>query len=577
MEMIKRQNLFLLNSSDLCQGKITRHRVTKSGVEQSIIDFVVVCEFMYKKLVKMVIDEERNHTLTKYASTRGVISKSESDHNPLFCQFDIPHRSRANAEERRTIYNFKNAECQELFHDVSAGTDIFYMLDDENIPVEKRAQMFLHGLNDIFSKTFRKIRVRKKCLFKDPIHEYLKVKCKLKMYHRRCQNEDIKRFIAKKVETIEAIVSTGCSEENVRKVNEYLKNLEMENGEFSQGGMWKLKSQLCPTPCDPPTAKIDDNGNLVSNPDKLLELYLETYSKRLSHREIKEKYEDIFQLKSQLWKMRSEKCSGIKTDKWTKDNLKTVLKKLKKNKTRDPLGMVNEIFKPCVIGENLEAAILKLMNAIKSKNFVPSSLLMANITSIWKRKSSKKSLANDRGIFVLCVLRSLLDKLIYNDLYPEMESNMSNSNIGALKNKNIRNHLFVVYGIINSVLRGESPSVDIQIFDIVQCFDALWLEDVMNDLYDSLPLSGQNDKLTLLYKSNFENRVAVKTPVGQTKRINMPRIVMQGGSWGPIQCSNSIDKIGKRCEEEREHLYTYKNMVKLPVLTMVDDMLAVST
>ena len=30
---------------------------------------------------------------------------------------------------------------------------------------------------------------------------------------------------------------------------------------------------------------------------------------------------------------------------------------------------------------------------------------------------------------------SLLDKLIYNDLYPEMESVMSNSDIGALKNK----------------------------------------------------------------------------------------------------------------------------------------------
>ena len=83
---------------------------------------------------------------------------------------------------------------------------------------------------------------------------------------------------------------------------------------------------------------------------------------------------------------------------------------------------------------------------------------------------------------------SLLDKLIYNDLYPEMESVMSNSNIGALKNKNIRNHLFVVYGIINSVHRGESPSVDIQIFDIIHCFDALWLEDVTNNLYDSPPL-----------------------------------------------------------------------------------------
>ena len=127
---------------------------------------------------------------------------------------------------------------------------------------------------------------------------------------------------------------------------------------------------------------------------------------------------------------------------------------------------------------------------------------------------------------------SLLDKLIYNDLYPEMESVMSNSDIGALKNKNIRNYLFVVYGIINSVHRGESPSVDIQIFDIIQCFDALWLDDVMNDLYDSLPLSGQNDKLSLLYKSNVEIQVAVKTPVGTTERINMPRIVMQGVSWG---------------------------------------------
>ena len=134
----------------------------------------------------------------------------------------------------------------------------------------------------------------------------------------------------------------------------------------------------------------------------------------------------------------------------------------------------------------------------------------------------------------------------------------------------------MVYGIINSVVRGDSPCVDIQIFDLKQCFDALWLEDVMNDLYDSLPLSGQNDKLALLYRTNYENQVAVKTPVGQTKRINMPRIVMQGGSWGPIQCSNSIDKIGKGCEERREHLYTYKNLVKVPILSMVDDKLAVS-
>ena len=64
----------------------------------------------------------------------------------------------------------------------------------------------------------------------------------------------------------------------------------MENGEFSQCGMWKLKSKLCPIPLDPPTAKLDENGCLVTNTEELLNLYLDTYSKRLSHRKMKNKY-----------------------------------------------------------------------------------------------------------------------------------------------------------------------------------------------------------------------------------------------------------------------------------------------
>ena len=50
---------------------------------------------------------------------------------------------------------------------------------------------------------------------------------------------------------------------------------------------------------------------------------------------------------------------------------------------------------------------------------------------------------------------------------------MTDSNIGARKKRNIKNHLFIVYGIINSVLKGESESVDIQIYDLVKAFDVL--------------------------------------------------------------------------------------------------------
>ena len=114
----------------------------------------------------------------------------------------------------------------------------------------------------------------------------------------------------------------------------------------------------------------------------------------------------------------------------------------------------------------------------------------------------------------------------------------------------------MLYGIINSVLKEENYCVDIQIYDLVQCFDGLWLDDVMNDMYDSLPSEQHDDKLGLIYESNVNNLVAVNTPVGQTNRVNIRKIVTQGGTFGPIECSNSIDSIGKECYEKGEHLYT---------------------
>ena len=48
------------------------------------------------------------------------------------------------------------------------------------------------------------------------------------------------------------------------------------------------------------------------------------------------------------------------------------------------------------------------------------------------------------------------------------------------------------------------------------------------------------------------------------------------GVFGPLQCSNSIDTIDKKLIQKGEHLYTYKNMVQVMPLSMVDDLLAVA-
>ena len=112
--------------------------------------------------------------------------------------------------------------------------------------------------------------------------------------------------------------------------------------------------------------------------------------------------------------------------------------------------------------------------------------------------------------------------------------------------------------MINSVINGKEDCVDIQVYDIEKAFDSLWLDECFNDLFDVIPIQKRNDQISLLYSSNLNNMVAVNTPAGLTERVNMPSIIQQGGVWGSILCSNTIDTIGKKCDSEGKHLYTYK-------------------
>ena len=56
----------------------------------------------------------------------------------------------------------------------------------------------------------------------------------------------------------------------------------------------------------------------------------------------------------------------------------------------------------------------------------------------------------------------------------------------------------------------------------------------------------------------------------------MDKIVLQGKVFGPLQCSVQVDTLGKECMEENKFLYTYKEIVKVPALSMVDDLACVA-
>ena len=67
------------------------------------------------------------------------------------------------------------------------------------------------------------------------------------------------------------------------------------------------------------------------------------------------------------------------------EDLKTVLKELGRNKSRDADGYANEMFMLSVAGDDLQLAVLKLLNMIKEKQQFPEALTKCNITSLHKK------------------------------------------------------------------------------------------------------------------------------------------------------------------------------------------------
>ena len=90
-----------------------------------------------------------------------------------------------------------------------------------------------------------------------------------------------------------------------------------------------------------------------------------------------------------------------------------------------------------------------------------------------------------RGVFRVTVLRSILDRLMYNDLYETIDHSLTDGNVGARKERNIRDNLFVLGAVINSVVNDKQEPIQVQVMDIDKCFDKLWLESTTNALFDA--------------------------------------------------------------------------------------------
>ena len=349
-----------------------------------------------------------------------------------------------------------------------------------------------------------------------------------------------------------------------------VKGLEdAEDGGFNAGRLWKLKKKLYPKVSEPPTAMVNSEGNIITSERDITDEAINHYKKVFSKRIIKPGLEQIKEDREELCKRRLLQASRNKTIEWSLEDVTSVLKTLKTGKSKDPYDIPNELLKPDVAGDDLILAITKLMNRMKSELKFPEPLNVCNVTNLFKNKGLKKHFNSYRGIFRTPVLRNVLDKLIYEDEYETIDSNLTNCNVGSRKRRNIRDNLFVINAIANSSKKSKEAT-DINVYDVIKCFDSLWLSECINDLYDA---GLDNDKLVLLHESNMHANIAVKTSSGTTGRFIIKDTVMQGTVWAGLMCTSTMDQLCKLILQNEHLLYKYRGKVKVPPLQMVDDVI----
>ena len=199
----------------------------------------------------------------------------------------------------------------------------------------------------------------------------------------------------------------------------------------------------------------------------------------------------------------------------------------------------------------------------------------ATIITIPKKTKSRLQLKNERGIFLVNIVRGIFMKVLFIRKYEMINTNMAESNIGGRRDKSSINNIWILNGIIHDQLSSvKNHPIVIQQYDFTQMFDGMNLKEALSDLFNS---GIEDDTIQLLYQANKNIAVQVKTPFGLTEEVVLEEVVLQGEVWGPSLASNQVDTFEKEMlKEDVPFMYRYKGYIPVPVLGMIDDIIGVT-
>ena len=158
--ILHRHALIVVNSlNEKVKGLITRRRITVDGIEESIIDFVIISSDLVEDVEELIIDEEKEHALSKIVRGKPTAKVIQSDHNVMLTRFKL--KWCPINKPPITVFNLKNKQCQQAFKRETSNTNKLSKVFDNSDDLNNRTKKFLKLLKASVYKSFKKVKIKK--------------------------------------------------------------------------------------------------------------------------------------------------------------------------------------------------------------------------------------------------------------------------------------------------------------------------------------------------------------------------------------------------------------------------------
>ena len=142
------------------KGLFTRVKDTVSGIQISVMDFVIISRDLLVHMEKIHTDDERLHVLTKNMKTKSGRVYSESDHNLIHNRFKLSWcQKQFNTIE---VFKYNDKEAQETVRQVTSDTSNLSEIIDMKKPIDTVSNKFQKIQKGFIHNCFKKVKIIEK-------------------------------------------------------------------------------------------------------------------------------------------------------------------------------------------------------------------------------------------------------------------------------------------------------------------------------------------------------------------------------------------------------------------------------